>query len=167
MTLKWIIKASTLIVALVLTLFSIYQLNSKHVPDFFSSLGFTEATQTFNWCTDRVAKMESLSEKKWILFEENLKWKISRDEQPASEMNYLAVEKWFAQYCTVHVKELKSEKIFDLPLTHFAKITYNNGSTANFHFRGGNVYQINQVVFESVEMTEALEALRNLLTINH
>lgn len=166
MNIKWFIKFVTLSIALGFTLFSIYLLNTQHVPDFLNSLGFSQ-NQTFNWCVERVLKIESLSEQKWSLYEDQQKWWIIRGEQPPAEMNYLAVEKWFAQYCSIEIEELKSEKIFDLPMTHLARVIFNNSSTATMHWRGGDIYQINQTVYESREMTEALASLRSLLALNH
>lgn len=164
---KWVLKFLSLSIALSVTLYSIYLLNTKHVPDFLSSLGFNSSTQSFNWCVDRVTKIESLSQQSWSLFEQNGKWMVTRGTSPPAELDYLSVEKWFAQYCTLEVVELKSEKIFDLPMEHFAKISFNNSTTANIQLRGGNKYQINQTVFESTEMTAALAELRALLAITH
>lgn len=167
MNAKWIFKSLTLSLALGLTVYSMYLLNSRHVPDFLSSLGLGEKTSSLSWCKERVLSVEGLDESHpWKLFEENNTWWITKGSAPPQSVDYLAIEKWFAHYCTLNVHQLHSEKIFDLPLSHLAKFTFNDSSFATLHSRGGNTYQLNQVVFESSTMTEAWLELRKLLTMN-
>lgn len=161
---KVFLKISTLVLALMVTTYSIYILNSQHSVDLFSSLGISTSQKTFNWCPDRLKKIEGLNAN-WNLEEKDRKWILQVNSSPPLTVDYLEIEKWLAQYCSVSVTPYSSEKLLDLKLSPLAKLNFNDGSQALFYHRDFKIFQINELTFESQEMQQALIALQSLLKI--
>jgi hypothetical protein len=147
-------------------LFAMYLLNTDHSTAFMVSLGLGEKSQTLNWCSNRMTKLESSEPgKAWILEEVHQKWQISIDSSEPKNVEYLDVEKWLAQYCMLNIHIYRNEKILDQHLMPFAKATFNDGSEAKIFRLGDDVFQINEVIFKSHQMESAIRDLQNLLKI--
>lgn len=163
MPFKFIFKSLTLVLALGMTIYCIYLLNQGHLTDFMGSLGMGEYSKTFNWCTNRVTKMESLSKTTWTLEEKDKKWLVSTNGGEPLTLDYLAVEKWFAKYCLVRIQVYRNENLLDKHLEPFAKAQFNDGTLARIYTLEGDVFQINEVIFKSPQMKEGLAELQRLL----
>jgi hypothetical protein len=161
---KFGFKILTLTIALSATLFSIYLLNSQHANDFFTSLGFSSASKNLNWCTDRLKKAEGLNSE-WSLEEKDRQW-ILQKNNTTTIVDYLDIEKWLARYCAVQITELANEKILDLNLQPFARLLFNDGGKVLIYQKDGKYFQLNEVTFESKEMSDAFSEIKNLLKIN-
>jgi hypothetical protein len=162
---KVFLKISSLVLALMVTVYSIYMLNSQHSVDLFSSLGISTSQKTFNWCPDRLKKIEGLNST-WSLEEKDRKWILQMKSSPPLTVDYLEIEKWLAQYCSVSVRPYPSDKLLELKLTPLAKLNFNDGTQALFYHKDFQVFQINELTFESQEMQQALGALRTLLKLD-
>lgn len=161
---KVLFKISSLGLALVITVYSMYLLNSQHSVDFLESLGFT-SQKTFNWCPDRLKKAEGLSST-WTLEEKDRQWLLQVPASSPLTVDYLEIEKWLAQHCSVHVLPYPKEKLLDLKLIPLAKLHFNDGTQALIYHKDFKTFQINELTFESAEMQAALSALRDLLKID-
>ncbi len=146
------------------TIYSIYMLNSQHSVDLFSSLGISTSQKTFNWCPDRLKKIEGLSSS-WSLEEKDRQWLLQMNSAPLLTVDYLEIEKWLAQYCSVSVTPYPPEKLLDLKLNPLARLNFNDGTQALFYHKDFQVFQINELTFESQEMQQALAELKTLLKI--
>lgn len=151
-------------IALSATVYSIYLLNSKHTGDFFASLGLSSATRTLNWCPERLRKAEGLSSS-WTLEEKDHNWIIKRQGEAEVVVDYLDIEKWLARHCVIPVTPYPTEKILDLKLSPFARLHFNDGNQILIYQQNGTVFQINELTFESDEMSTGFKDLQRLLKI--
>lgn len=161
---KLLFKASVLFLALGMTIYCIYLLNQGHLSDFMGSIG-SKYTQTLSWCSNRITKMESLSDAKWIMEEKDKKWLVSKDGGAPLELSYLEVEKWMAQTCQLHILVYRSESLLDKHLAPFAKVSFNDGKEAKIYILENDTFQINEVIFKSPEMQTAVADFKKLLTL--
>lgn len=157
------LKLFTLLIAFSATLYAIFILKTGHMNDFWVSLGFNTSEQTLNWCSNRLIKLESLTETKWKLEENSQKWQISKDEESPLDVDYVEVEKWLAKYCFLKIIPFKDKNLLDMQFKPFAKASFNDGSKVLIYTFNGEVFQINEVIFKSQEMVSALKDLKNLL----
>lgn len=165
MKLRFALKAITLFSALGFTLAAIYMLNTGHMSDFWTSLGFGQSGQSLNWCTDRLVKMESTAPSPWSLEEKDRQWIFTMAPDPGKTVEYLEIEKWLAKYCTVEIKVYKDPKMFDLHLQPIANVYFNDNTKAQIYRLDDQLFQINEVVFTSAEMKAAIDDLYALLQI--
>lgn len=164
MTLKTIFKVTTLLVALGATIYCMYLLNTGHSTDFLASMGLGTKSQTLNWCSNRLTKMEgSNSQSPWLLEEREQKWMISLNGETPKAVEYLDIEKWLAKYCILNIRVLRGEAILDQHLAPFAQATFNDGTSAKIYLLGEKGFQINEVIFASDEMKSAVTELKNIL----
>lgn len=133
--------------------------------DFLSSLGFSG--DHLNWCSSRLVRLENLgdSQTSWVLEEKDKQWLLTKNGNEPLRVNYLSVEKWLAKYCTLQIHLYKNPNLLDMHLIPFAKASFNDGTEAKIFFIENKIYQINEVIFTSEEMKQALKELRNLLKI--
>jgi hypothetical protein len=156
-------KIFTLLTALSATVFSIYLLNSQHSSDFFSSLGFGSSSQNLNWCSDRLKKAEGLFSD-WSVEEKDRQWVLQKNNTSVV-VDYLEVEKWLARYCAVKISPVSKEKILDLKLEPFARFFFNDGNKVLIYQKENTIFQFNEVIFTSEEMSSAFASLKNLLKV--
>lgn len=161
---KVLFKITTLTIALSATMYSIYLLNSKHSGDFFASLGLSSSTKTLNWCPERLRKAEGLSSS-WTLQEKDRQWVLQRQGEPEVFVDYLDIEKWLARYCVIPVKPYPAEKLLDLKLSPFVRLNFNDGNQILIYQQNGLVFQINELTFESEEMSAGFKDLQSLLKV--
>lgn len=161
---KILFKVFSLSVALAGTLYSIYLINSQHSVDFLNSLGFGDTRKTFNWCPNRLQKLEGLVTA-WSLEGDSRQWLISKNGESAQIVDSLAIEKWLAKYCSLAVVPLKSEKILDLKFSPLWRAHFNDGSTALVYIQRPDIFQINELTFQSNELQQALLELHSLLKV--
>lgn len=161
---KVLFKVITLTIALSATVYSIYLLNSKHSGDFFASLGLSSASKTLNWCPERLKKAEGLAGA-WTLEEKDRQWILQRPGQPEVFVDYLDIEKWLARYCVIPVTPYPADKLLDLKLLPFAKLNFNDGKQILIYQQEGRVFQINELTFESEEMSKGFKDLQSLLKV--
>lgn len=162
MRLKWYFKIFALSSALCMTVFAIYLLNSGHSVDFWSSLGFQAGGQQLNWCPDRIVKIEGTTNSPWTVFEKEQKWMMQKDST-SYEITYLEMERWLARYCSVKIYLYKKPDLIDKKFQPFAKITFNDQSTALIYKSQPELYQINEVIFSSDEFQQGLVDLQSLV----
>jgi hypothetical protein len=163
---KLALKVSTLLIALSVTLYSMYLLNTGHSTDFMVSLGLGEKSQSLNWCSNRMVKLESAEPgEAWILQEVDKKWQLSVDSAEPKNVEYLDVEKWMAKYCILDIQVYRNEKILDMHSTPFANATFNDGTQAHIFILDEDLFQINEVTFRSYEFKNGIADLKALLKI--
>lgn len=160
---KFIFKITTILGALAMTVYCIYLLNQGHLTDFLGSVG-SPYSETLNWCSNRIVKIEAYNQT-WTLEEKDKKWMITKGDQTPQTLEYLDVEKWLAKYCQVHIQIYRNSSLLDKPITPIAKAYFNDGKTALISVLGENTYQIADVSFKSIEMTEGLADLKKLLAL--
>jgi hypothetical protein len=165
MKIKFIFKAFFLLLALTATLYSIYLLDTGHMGDFWTSLGIGNKGQSLIWCSSRVTQLEDAKNKGWMLEEKNQQWQITKLSD-TKNLNYLDLEKWLAKYCTLEITIYNNPDILDMHLEPFAVARFNDGTSAKIYTLGDkNIFQINEVIFQSREFEQALQELKDLLKI--
>ena len=148
-------KLLTLTIALSVTVLSIYWLNQGHMVKTLSSIGFSNNGQILNWCENRIQSLgipsaqATLTEKagRWV-------WQT----QDTTPLNYLSVEKWFAKYCQIPVKKVNFED-FNSPMTPILEVTFISGETATFYDLGEGRVQLQNNVFSSPALQQAMKEL--------
>jgi hypothetical protein len=165
MSWKVLFKITMLLTALSATVFSMYLLNTGHTKDFLNSLGFSGSGKTLHWCSDRLLKAEGLN-KNWSLQEIDRQWIVRNENNQALVVDYLAVEKWLAQYCMLDIQPYPREQILNTPLAPFLKILFKDNKQVLIYQKDMQVFQINEHTFESADLREGLLALQKLLGIH-
>jgi hypothetical protein len=163
---RYIFKVFTLLASLVMTIYCIYLLNQGHLSDFLGSVGMGKYSQTLNWCSNRVSKIEGAATASWQLEEKDKQWLLTKASTPAQTVTYLDVEKWLAKSCQLHILVYRSESLLDKHLQPFAKVYFNDGKSATISVLDKDTFQINEVAFKSPEMQSAIMELKNLLKVD-
>lgn len=166
MNLRILSKISFLLVALTATIYAVFQLNTGHMNDFWTSLGIGKNSQSLNWCNDRLISLSGTDNNvAWTMQEENGKWIVIKNGNDTKTLEYLDVEKWLAKYCILDIETHKGDAL-EMAVTPIAVATFNDKTTVRLFALGNqNVYQINTVIFTSEELQQALLDLKNLLKL--
>ncbi len=159
---KVLFKATTLLIALSATVFSIYLLNTGHTTDFLKSLGFSGSGESLHWCSDRLLKAEGLASE-WSLQEIDRQWIVRDSSQKELVVDYIQFEKWLAEYCMLDIQPYPREKILNTRLTPFLKMTFKDNQKVLIYQKDLQVFQINEQTFESENFKEGLLSLTRLL----
>ncbi len=163
---KVLFKVSTLLIALIATVYSIYLLNTGHTKDFLNSLGFSGSGKTLHWCTDRLEKAEGLNQT-WSLQQEGLQWILRNDSGQELIVDSLVVEKWLAQYCMLDVQPYPREKILETRLAPFVKFIFKDTQQVLIYQKDFQVFQMNEQTFESEDLKQGLLALNRMLGLSN
>jgi hypothetical protein len=166
MSLRILSKVAFLLLALAATVYAVFQLNTGHMNDFWTSLGMGKNSQSLNWCNDRLVSLSGTHNTvEWTLKEHDAKWIIVKNNDTKT-LEYLDIEKWLAKYCILDIKTEKNESFLDMAVTPIAFAEFNDKSTARIFTLGNNgLFQINTVIFTSPEFEQALVELRALLKL--
>jgi hypothetical protein len=159
---KLLFKITTLMIALSATVVSMYLLNTGHTKDFLSSLGLASSGKTLHWCSDRLLKADGLN-KNWSLQEIDRQWILRNDRGQELIVDYLEVEKWLAKYCMLEIQPYPREKILSTPMSPFLKLFFKDNKQVLIYQKDMQVFQMNELTFESADLKEGLLALQRLL----
>lgn len=157
----WLIfKINLMVVGLVVIIYTSHALSTRGLPSSLGSfLGMgpsTNAILNVSWCDTRVTSIEFEPGQK--IFQEGYKWYSQTAGQSPTELNFLAVEKWFAEYCKV-----KAKNASDVPASGIAAvIEFIDGRREMIKTAGNGLFRWRDRSFESTELEQGLEAGRNL-----
>lgn len=98
----WLVfKVNMLVLGLGIIIYSMYFLSQKGLPRPAANLlGISGGSQniSLNWCRTRVESLSLAGGQQ--IYQQGYKWFRDVNGKPV-EMNFLSVEKWFAEYCRV------------------------------------------------------------------
>lgn len=154
MPIKIWLRVGLLAVALTMTIIAMTLLKQGHMSAFWTSLGFNPTGQRINWCSERVGSIY-LYENKAKLHEEGGKWLW---EQTFSvPLDYLRVEKWFAQYCQVDIQTVTGSESGSAVPVFEAK--FINGEHMTLYSYANGDFKMGDQVFKSETLRQALKEL--------
>jgi len=150
---KVLIKFVALLTALAATVVAIFWLKQGHMSSFWTSLGVNSGARV-NWCEERVGTLYFYDSKAKLL-EKDGKWLwVQGDEKM---LDYLRVEKWFAQYCQIPVNKVDSVKMeLSQPVL---EAQFINGERLSIYTDGKGNFGIRDRVFASETLRKALKEL--------
>jgi hypothetical protein len=165
-----IVKINFLVLGLGLTLYLILAFQKQGLPEGLrvalgiggpadNSLSVNDQTaelRQWNWCATRVTGIESLG--RWGISQQKRKW--IRSGELAGELDFIAVEKWLAQFCSVLVTPVKA--LVDEAFTESLRIQFVNGATDEVRRHPNGTYFWKGQTFTSPEFDAALEAISKL-----
>jgi|GEM_PF-1722338 len=144
----------------------IYQLN--HSSQWSNSVALlfygTDSKHQVNWCETRVKSIEVPG--KFRVFQKGLKWyRQAEPDAVTYELGFVAVEKWFATYCSLPAEgkteglaaELSGPKESVLARVHFI-----DGRGSVFREIAEGIFTWDNTTFRSREMKPALKDLAGL-----
>ena len=167
---NFIIKLNFLVLALVLVLFAIYKIRGGSLDRGVSAMLGIEAGQPeqnpkidgvighLDWCDTRVSEIIRPNQPK--LIQEKMKW--IWEGNPSMELNFLAVEKWFAQFCEVLIDRARPVDFVESQAEAAMEVHFIKGNPTKLLMDKNGVYRWRNTVFRSAEMDAALQALSAL-----
>ena len=137
--------------------FFIFLLKSDHARQFWASLGLGSQVEMLSWCSERVSKVSFPSNGGGVVSEVDGKWQWeSTDGQ--TQLDYLAVEKWFARYCQTPIESIALER-FDTRLLPLMEVEFIDGNSGTFYDLGQGRIQWKQQIFKSPSFQTAFEEI--------
>lgn len=155
MPLKLWLKLTLLTISLSATLIGMYWLKQGHMSSFWTSLGFHNQNQRINWCSERVGAI-FLYDNKAKLYEEAGKW-LWQQSNLNTPLDYLRVEKWFAQYCQVDIDKLENVEA-ESPIAVFEAQFIDGDRLTLYSYPNGD-FKMRDQVFKSETLRQALKEL--------
>ena len=151
---KVIAKLFILISALSITLLAITWLRQGHMDAFWTSLGIDRGGPRLNWCKERVESLY-LYESKLTLIEKNAKWLWKGHEE--APLDYLKIEKWFAEYCQVPLDV--DMTVGQTPSQPVAEVVFIDGQRLSIFSNGASGFKIQNDIFASEKFRQGLKEL--------
>lgn len=160
-----IVKLNFLLLGLGLTIYFIYGLNAKGLsPGVLALFGIAPAQtvgslteSTWTWCDTRVTALIRPDEK-FKLSQEGSRWVV--EDQSPREVNFIAVEKWFAKFCSVPAKSIEANAGEGFRPSMMVKFV--NGQVEVLRQNDDGVFLWKGQAFAAPQMLEALEELTQL-----
>jgi hypothetical protein len=153
------LKVSMMMVTLVAVLYTIYALNNpgtKNLIELLAGASGQGAQSRVKLCPTRVSSISIIG--KTALFQDGLKW-FRTTEGQRQELDPIAVEKWFSEYCTVGSEPASPPASQPQPVVTFA---YVAGLPVTLQQSEGGVFTLNGVHFRSEKLVEAIQAVTTL-----
>lgn len=170
----WIVKLNFLVLGFALTMYFIYQVNTRGLsPQFLAIFGMKPSaavkaqpslnSEKLSWCETRVSAL--LLPEKMKLIQDGSQWVVESSVGPEvvrRAVDFISVEKWFARFCNLAVEKPQvavSETSATQPLMMVKYVTGDVGvlkQTAQ-----GDLVWKGQV-FKSQQFFEAVSELLNL-----
>ena len=159
--LAWLFfKVNLMVVGLGFVIYLMYFFSHHGLPRPVASLMGLPSAQSslfsFNWCDTRVTSL-NLGEGTRI-YQRGYKWFRESGAQGPVELDFIAVEKWFAQYCKV-----RAERLPDLrPGRVVAVVNFVNGDQELLRGASEDEFRWRDQVFRSPELAKALSEAQGL-----
>ncbi len=153
MSTKVLIKLVSLLTALTCTLVAIFWLNQGHMSQFWTSLGFKN--QHLNWCEERVSSLY-FYEQNAKLYEKSGEW--FWQGQTEIPLDYLRVEKWFAQYCQIPFEKVEAPLIATRGIPVFEALFLDNERLTLYTDTDGT-FRFRDEFFKSETLRQAIKEL--------
>ena len=161
----WTIKVNFLILGLGLVIYIMFQIKNSGLPPTALNLMGIQApskivrhNKDLMWCQTRVQSMEK--PKSFKIYQDKLKWFTSG--QSPQEIDFITVEKWFGQNCSLKVEPLPKETIDPKNIQTALIINFIKGTTEHLFKLEPNVYAWKGQVFRSPQMESALNQLTRI-----
>lgn len=146
------VRVGVMILTLVAVITLMYRLKS---PD--ALLGTATPANSINLCPTRVSSISVIG--RFALTQEGMSWFRLADGQ-RTELDPVAVEKWFSNHCTVEVQPVADAKD-GAPLMTLA---YVSGSPQTLLMNEDNIFSLGGLYFKSTQMIQLLTSLETLPT---
>lgn len=147
-----------MMITLSAVVYTIYTLNNPGTKGIFQLIAEMNqpSHQRVNVCPTRVSSVSVIG--KAALFQEGLKWyrTLAGTRQ---ELDPIAVEKWFSEYCTVGSELAPAPADNSLPIATFA---YVAGLPVTLQQSGSGIFTMNGIHFRSQKLVEAIESIATL-----
>jgi hypothetical protein len=155
MPLKLILKLVLLFTSLCATIVAIIWLRSDHMEAFWTSLGI--GGHRINWCEERVESLY-LFESSQKLFEVKNQWMWMDSDGDSRTLDYLRVEKWFAQYCQVDFNEPEVAPA-DGPFQPVFEAQFIDGGRITLYQNQAGLFKARNQIFASETLRQAIKEL--------
>lgn len=156
------IRVSVMAVTLIAVVATIYKLNNPGSRGLLESLaGLGSSANRVKLCPTRVSSVSVIG--KTALFQEELKWYRTRDGM-REELDPIAVEMWFSEYCTVRSEPAEKPATDSQPVMTLA---YVAGLPVTLQVSESGIFTWNGNHFRSPKLNEAIQALSDIPVATH
>lgn len=152
------VKVTMMMVTLAAVIYTIFTLNNPGTKGIFQLIAEMNqpSKNRVNVCPTRVSSISVIG--KAALFQEDLKW-FRTLEGTRQELDPIAVEKWFSEYCAVGSEPAPAPSDNSLPIATFA---YVAGLPVTLQQSESGVFTMNGFHFRSQKLVEAIESISTL-----
>jgi hypothetical protein len=158
-----IVKINFLLLALGLTVYFIYSLQTRGLPPalqafFGMPANTTVASQVyqFSWCDTRVESI--IKPEEFKLTQDGRNWLLENPTQRVAD--FISVEKWFGRHCQIHARSAVGGNDQDFTPELFVKFV--TGEVQVLKRNAAGLFSWRGKVFESPELTQAIEQIPQL-----
>jgi hypothetical protein len=155
-----IVKLNFFILGLGLVLYTMYSLNKTGLPGGIrTALNLSgQASGSLSWCDTRVAGL--IRPNSFRLTQEGNSWMVEKSSKEA--ISFLAVEKWFGEFCKVAISPLNVNEIAAASFQPQLFVKFIKGPVQILAATADGIYQWKGQFFRSKELDQALNQLEEL-----
>lgn len=142
-----------MMISLVAVVSTIYKLNNPGTRGLLEIMAGMGSANKVKLCPTRVSSVSVIG--KAALFQEDLKWYRTHSGE-REELDPIAVEMWFSEYCTVRSEPAEKPGDGSQPVMTMA---YVAGLPITLQMSESGVFTFNNVHFRSSKLKEAIQAI--------
>ncbi len=166
--LRMFLKVGVLGVALGLCVYTIVLLQGDLGGKTMEALGFREHSDNFvAWCQNRVHSMRFADSPEVAIVEHERQWTVDREGQDGEVVQYLALEKWFGEFCQVQAEDSPPAEAMALSLAPLLEVEFINSTKLTIYRVGEDQLQIGERIFRSEPLERGLHRLREIMVHRH
>jgi hypothetical protein len=157
--LAWLFfKINLLLAVLVVVIYASHVLSTRGLPAPLAGALGVKGNDRFelSWCETRVKAIQVGQGPR--VFQDGYKWYRATASSAPVELNFLNVEKWFAEYCKVHARTIENAQTDRVA----AVIEFIDGRQVQVLAGPDDTFGWQGTTFESHDLTQALKDAENL-----